>query len=89
MVAEKYNLPKLKAMAEKSLCKTLKLESVVWTAANAFIHNGQTVVTYATDMIVEKFAQVIEQPDWTDFMKNHSQLMVIVHKKLAKKTQAP
>ena len=89
MAAEKYNLPKLKAMAEKSLCKTLKLESVVWTAANAFIHNGQTVVTYGTDMIVDKFAQVIEQPDWTDFMKNHPQLMVIVHKKLAKKTQSP
>ena len=89
MAAEKYNLPKLKAMAEKSLCKTLKLENVVWTAAYAFIHNGQTVVTYATDMIVDKFVQVIEQPDWTDFTKNHPQLLVIVHKKLAKKTQAP
>ena len=89
MAAEKYNLPKLKAMAEKSLCKTLKLENVVWTAAYAYIHNGQSVVTSATDMIVDKFGQVIEQPDWTDFVKNHPQLLVNIHKKLAKKTQEP
>ena len=86
MAAEKYNLPKLKALAEKSLCKTLKLENVVWTATYAYIHNGHSVVTSATDMIVDKFAQVIEQPDWTDFVKNHPQLLVNVHKKLAKKT---
>ena len=86
MAAEKYNLQKLKAMTEMSLCKTLKLDSVVWLAAYASIHNGHSVVAAATEMIVDNFMQVIEQPEWTDFVKKHPDLLVNIHKKLAQKT---
>ena len=86
MAAEKYNLQKLKAMAEMSLCKTLKLDSVVWLAAYASIHNGHSVVAAATKMIVDNFVQVIEQPEWTDFVKKYPNLLVNIHKKLAQKT---
>jgi hypothetical protein len=39
MAAEKYNLPKLKSEAEQ-LGKTLSIENVIWTAADAHIHSG-------------------------------------------------
>jgi hypothetical protein len=84
MAAEKYNLPKLKSMAEKSLCKTLTLKSVIWTCAFAHIHNGHSVVQAATEMIVAYFADVIEQAEWTDFVKNNPDLLISIHKKLAK-----
>jgi hypothetical protein len=71
MAAEKYNLPKLKSMAEKSLCKTLTVKSVIWTCAFAHIHNGHSVVQAATEMIVAHFADVIQQAEWTDFVKNN------------------
>ena len=84
MAAEKYNLPKLKSMAEKSLCKTLTLKSVIWTCAFAHIHNGHSVVQAATEMIVAHFADVVEQAEWTDFVKNNPDLLISIHKKLAK-----
>ena len=85
MAAEKYNLPKLKKMAEQSLCKTMKIDSVIWTAAFAHIHNGLSVVQAATEMIVAQFGDVIEQPDWPEFVKNNPELLINIHKKLAKK----
>jgi hypothetical protein len=85
MAAEKYNLPKLKSMAELSLCKTMKIDSVIWTAAFAHIHNGLSVVQAATEMIVDHFGHIIKQPEWADFVKKYPDLLVKIHEKLAKK----
>ena len=85
MAAEKYNLSKLKMMAEMSLCKTLSLENVIWTAAFAHIHNGRCVVQAATRIIVEHFSEVIKHPDWSDFVKKHPDLLIEIHENLAKK----
>ena len=83
MAAEKYDLPKLKILAETSMRKSLKLENVLWNASHAHIHNGQSVVSAAIQMIVDQFAQVLELPDWKNFVKNHPELLAKVHKKLA------
>jgi hypothetical protein len=85
MAAEKYNLPKLKRMAEKSLCKTLTIENVIWTAADAHIHNGHCVVQAATNLIIDHFAEVIRHPHWPDFVKKHPDLLIEIHENLAKK----
>ena len=70
MAADKYNIAKLKAMAEKSLCKSLKLENVIWIAAHAYIYNGHSVLASATEMIVDKFEQVTEQPTDSRYLWN-------------------
>jgi speckle-type POZ protein len=83
MASEKYNLPKLKKMSEESLCKNMKIDSVIELAAFANLHNGHSVTKAAIDLIVKNFPKVIRNPDWPEFVKSHSDILVKIHDQLA------
>ena len=61
------------------------MDNVIWMAAHSYIHNSEMVVNAAKEMIVKNFPEVIKKPDWRDFVKNHPDLLVDIHEKLAQR----
>jgi hypothetical protein len=72
-------------MAEESLRSTLAVDNVIWRAAYANLHKADSVVTAAVELMVKHFSAVIEQPQWVDFVKNHTDILLEVHRKLSSK----
>ena len=57
-------------------------------AAYSHIHKGDKVVNAAKRMIVDNFSAIITKPEWKDFVVNHPDLLLDIHKSLAERCKS-
>lgn len=63
-VADKYDLEKLKALCERSLCVRISEQTVIGTLATADLFRGQQLKRAAIDFIAKNSATVMQTEEW-------------------------
>ena len=77
--ANKYNIPRMKLLAEEALCQNLSDDTVLLVAKFANVHNGGYAKDFAINCIVSNFGTLIRRPEWADFIKENPDLLHEIH----------
>ena len=85
MAASKYNIPRMKLLAEEALCQNLTDETVLDVAKFASMHNGNAAKEFAISCIVANFSTLIKRPEWPQFVKDNLDLLHDIHVRIAGK----
>jgi len=83
--ANKYNIPRMKLLAEEALCQNLNDETVLEVAKFANVHNGNFAKDFAINCIVSNFGTLIRRSEWTDFTKENPDLLHEIHLRISSK----
>ena len=73
--ANKYNIPRMKLLAEEALCQNLSDDTVLLVAKFANVHNGGYAKDFAINCIVSNFGTLIRRPECVDFIKENPDLL--------------
>jgi len=83
--ANKYNIPRMKLLAEEALCQNLNDDTVLEVAKFANVHNGGYAKDFAINCIVSNFGTLIRRPEWPDFIKDNPDLLHEIHLRISSK----
>ena len=83
--ANKYNIPRMKLLAEEALCQNLSDDTVLLVAKFANVHNGGYAKDFAINCIVSNFGTLIRRPEWADFIKENPDLLHEIHLRISSK----
>ena len=86
--ANKYNIPRMKLLAEEALCQNLSDETVLDVAKYAYVHNGNNAKDFAISCIVTNFASLIRRPEWPKFVEDNLELLNEIHLRIASKLES-
>ncbi|XP_064553796.1 protein roadkill-like [Drosophila montana] len=75
VASQKYSLPKLKAMCEKSLVATLSIENAAETLVFADLYNANQLKARTIDFIKVNMDDVRRTAGWQDMSQNHFALI--------------
>ena len=83
--ANKYNIPRMKLLAEEALCQNLSDDTVLLVAKFANVHNGGYAKDFAINCIVSNFGTLIRRPEWADFIKENPDLLHEINLRISSK----
>ena len=86
--ANKYNIPRMKLLAEEALCQNLSDETVLDVAKYAYVHNGNNAKDFAISCVVSNFASLIRREEWAKFVEDNLDLVHEIHLRIASKLES-
>ena len=81
MAGDKYDLPKLRNMAELKLCQTLNHDNVLDCLKFADLINTAKLKNYAIACIANTFETISQRPEWADFAAQNPVLVEAINAK--------
>jgi len=81
--ADRFNLPGLKAIAEKDIILNLELHKALDIFLLADRHNAEEARSAAKDMIVNNCGEVVQQHGWKEKLSNHTSLILEIFEGIA------
>ena len=86
--ANKYNIPRMKLLAEEALCQNLSDDTVLDVAKYAYVHNGNNAKDFAISCVVSNFASLIRREEWAKFVEDNLDLVHEIHLRIASKLES-
>uniref|UniRef100_A0A0N5CB85 Protein roadkill n=1 Tax=Strongyloides papillosus TaxID=174720 RepID=A0A0N5CB85_STREA len=88
-IAEKYNLDRLKIMAEQSLCNNLSAENVCEYFVIGEMYSADALKTNCLEFINMNATDVMNSENWNDFVINHPLLLERLYRNLVQLHRPP
>uniref|UniRef100_A0A0K0E7L8 BTB domain-containing protein n=1 Tax=Strongyloides stercoralis TaxID=6248 RepID=A0A0K0E7L8_STRER len=88
-IAEKYNLDRLKIMAEQSLCNSLSVENVCEYFVIGEMYSAEALKTNCLEFINMNAVDVMNNENWNDFVINHPLLLERLYRNIVQLHRPP
>lgn len=83
VAAEKYNIPRLKAVCEAELAEHLNLDNIIERLIESEMHRAFQLKEAALHWISKHAADVVATPSWKPFTQQHPGLVTDICEQLA------
>ncbi len=83
--ADKYNIPRLKAICEESLCHNVDVSNVSKLLLLAHLHEAKNLHAVAIDFVTSNMTKVSDTPGWKIITESHPKIMADIVMSLTSK----
>ncbi len=73
--ADKYNLPRLKALCEEAMCENIDVGNAASVLVLAYLHEAKNLQTVAVEFVTQNMVKVSETPGWKSITESHPRIM--------------
>ena len=73
--ADKYNIPRLKAICEETMCENIDVSNAAEVLGLAYLHEAKILQTVAVNFVTNNMAKVAETPGWKTITESQPKIM--------------
>lgn len=73
--ADKYNIPRLKAMCEEAICDNIDVTNAANVLVLGYLHEAKNLQKVAVDFVTNNMGKVSETPGWKIITDSHPKIM--------------